>query len=407
MTAQAFANVHAGKVHNLSNGRKVVEVSHGWATNVDAALNSILDVSPDIRLVSIELPKADRDVLRLFHSFDGLVWKQVHLNSFGRRRYDIRWIVRGAQELDGDPAFSNDLTADNLELREIVGKILSPRDRYGRLLEVSESLQAWAERRIRPVLDYAGVIYVRGGGSEEAQNGRVQALLTISRLVQHLRYSLRQESKFVFPEKSTYNSWIENALKEFIFRRHLPFMVDVSQFQYIFEKMTQAEKRKLAKQVWANAARMPTDARFDSIYGALLRQAEGHPIYGNVDYKRLETILAADLIAGFKVVQLGGRLFIHSQGRWHAGRLAPLADAGSDWTRGTIVSRNYGRVIVPPYRQEATLIPGYTRNGPGEGPSEVRKKPVEMKCINRPVKDTNLNWIHAYHAWELEQVGTV
>ena len=401
-----FDNAHVGKIHDLKGGRKVVDVSHGWAKCVDDALARILDASPEIRLVSIELPKTDRDVFRLFHSDDGLIWKQVHLSSFGSRRYDVRWIVRGAQDLDGDPAFTTALTAENLELRELVGRILAPRDRYGHALDEYESLEAWAEDQIRPVLKHAGFLYVEGGGNEEARNGRRHSLLTISRLIQHLRFSLRQDAKFVFPEKSRYNSWIESSFKEFILRRHLPFVIDVSAFQYIFEKMTIADKKRFCKQVWADAARMSSDVRFDAIYGSLLRQAEGHPVYGDAEYKQLEALLAADLLAGYRVVQLDGRLFIHSRGRWHAGRLAPIVDVETDWTRGTIVSRNFGRIIVPPYRREGTLTPGYTRNGPGEGPSEVRKEPVEMKCFNRPIMDTNLNWIHAYHSWELEQVRT-
>lgn len=402
-TAQSFNNPHLGKVHKLTGNRVVLDISHSWAKSVDDALSRILTESPELRYVSITVPKADRDVFRLFHSDDGKSWRQVHLASFGSRRYDIRWIVRGAQELDGDPSFDTELTADNLELREIVGKMLAPRDRYRVPLQELDSLQDWAERLIRPVLDHAGTLYVEGAGSEEAKNGRQQALLTINRLIQHLRFSLREDAKFILPGKNIYSSWTQDSLEKFILKRHLPFVQDVSAFRYGFPKMPLSKKRKIVKQVWADAARVSGDARFDTIYGALLRQAEGHPIYGDADYKRLETLLAADLQAGYRVVQLNGRLFIRNSGRWRAGRLAPHVEGEPDWARGTIISRNYGRVIVPPFRRDQELVPGYTRNGSGEGPSEVRDKPVEMKCLNRPVENTNLNWIHAYHAWELTQ----
>lgn len=49
----------------------------------------------------------------------------------------------------------------------------------------------------------------------------------------------------------------------------------------------------------------------------------------------------------------------------------------------------------------AGMIEVYTRNGPGEGPAEAREHPFTMRCIDRPIEGTNLNWIHAYHAWEL------
>lgn len=54
-----------------------------------------------------------------------------------------------------------------------------------------------------------------------------------------------------------------------------------------------------------------------------------------------------------------------------------------------IVSRNHGRVIVPPHWRDGQLVPGYTRNGPGEGPSKQRKQPLEMRCIERPISGTD------------------
>lgn len=93
---------------------------------------------------------------------------------------------------------------------------------------------------------------------------------------------------------------------------------------------------------------VPRNSRFDTIYGALLRQAGGHPIYGDDKYNELEELLAAELAEGYRVVRLDGRLFIRSGNRWRAARLAPIVGEAS-WERGVIVSRNFGRAIVPPF----------------------------------------------------------
>lgn len=397
---QPSPNVHADKLHVMPSGRAVIGVSHSWAKEVDRALNSILDASPDLRHVAIQVPKAEGDVRRLFHSADGLTWRQVHLREFGARRFDIAAIVRGAKELDGDPAFYGSLTEANLRLRQIAGDMVAPRDLLGRVLATAPgSLAGWVDARLRPILDHAGVLYVEGATNEKARNGRRLALVTIERLIRHLRCALQPDDVFLPPQDDQFGSMLENAFKTFVIRRHVPFITNAHDMFVIFGKVTAGRRKELAKGVWADAARMPRDARFDTVYGALLRQAEGHPIYGDDDYRRLEALLAADLEAGYRVVRLDGHLFIRSDNRWRPARLAPVSGEAS-WERGVIVSRNFGRVIVPPFIRDGEIVPGYTRNGPGEGPSEPRSEPVTMRCLDRPLHDANLHWIHAYHAWE-------
>lgn len=393
-------NFHAERVHEMPSGRRVHGVSHSWARAVDETLSSILAEFPDLRFVGIQVPKAERDVIRLFHSEDGTNWRQVHLPNFGPRRYNIRAIVRGAHELDGDLAFSSELNKENLLLREIAGRLVSPEHRGRSRGEQYESLSDWVEKRLRKILDYAGHLYVEGATSEPARKGREHALITIERMIRHLRVSLTPQEFFKMPEDVRYQAQIEGALQRFIIKRHVPFLSSPGDLLYAFEILPKSKKKKIAKGVWADAARMPRNSRFDTIYGALLRQAEGHPIYGDDDYRRLEALLAADLAAGYRVVRLNGKLFIWSNNRWRAATTDPRAEA--DWNRGEIISRNYGRVIVPPHRKHGELMPGYTRNGPGEGPAERRPQAVIFRCVDRPIPNTNLQWLHAYHAWELE-----
>ena len=388
-------NPYAGKRHEMKSGRSIKGVSHSWAQAVDDTLETVLNHFPSLRHVAISVPKATRDVRRLFH-FDGQDWIQVHLAEFADQKFDVTAVVRGAKELDGDPAFNSELSSDSLLLRQIVGRKLEP-DRKANLGQHA-SLTEWVEARLRPILDYAGEMYIAGATSDQARKGREQSLITIQRLIRHLRQALRPNQPFCFPEGNYRSLRIEHALDQFLIKRALPFAPNCMEI-FGFQSASKANKDKAAKRLWAAAARMPHDARFDTIYGALLRQAEGHPVFGDADYRRLEALLAADLAAGFHVVRIDGNLFIYSKGRWRAATTDRAVTV--DWSKGRIVSRNYGRVIVPPHRREGEMVDGYTRNGPGEGPAEARETPFTMRCVDRPIEGTNLNWIHAYHAWEL------
>ena len=75
------------------------------------------------------------------------------------------------------------------------------------------------------------------------------------------------------------------------------------------------------------------------------------------------------------------------------------------WHDGVIVSKNHGRVIVPPHLRHGELAKGYTRNAPGEGPATPRDEPVTMRCADRPLDGTNLAWVHAFHDFEDAAAG--
>lgn len=59
---------------------------------------------------------------------------------------------------------------------------------------------------------------------------------------------------------------------------------------------------------------------------------------------------------------------------------AKHADA-VEWAAGTIISRNFGRIVVLPFiKDDGTHVAGHTRNAPGDGPAKPRK-PGEAKDI--------------------------
>jgi len=59
---------------------------------------------------------------------------------------------------------------------------------------------------------------------------------------------------------------------------------------------------------------------------------------------------------------------------------AAHADA-VEWAAGTIISRNFGRIVVLPFiKDDGTHVAGHTRNAPGDGPAKPRK-PDEAKEI--------------------------
>lgn len=124
---QKQGNIHTEKMHRMPSGRQVVGVSHSWARSLDEALEGILAASPELQHAAVNVPMSDRDVLRLFHSKCGTTWRQVRPADLGRCKFNFRDVVRGAQELDGDPAFDSELTAENLRLRQIAGRLLAPR----------------------------------------------------------------------------------------------------------------------------------------------------------------------------------------------------------------------------------------------------------------------------------------
>ena len=183
ISASTGTTPHSTKIHKMGSGREVRGVSHSWAHAVEAALEEILAGSPDLRHVAIQVPKNDRDVLRLFHSKEGIVWYQVHLPAFyGGKRLDTRAIARGARELDGDPAFPADLSSFNLRLREQAGLLVEPRPRqraFGQLPPRHDSLADWVETRARAIRDAAAELYVDGAGSEETRAGRRMSLVAV------------------------------------------------------------------------------------------------------------------------------------------------------------------------------------------------------------------------------------
>ncbi|MGN6819208.1 MAG: hypothetical protein ACTHJR_11130 [Sphingomonas sp.] len=59
---------------------------------------------------------------------------------------------------------------------------------------------------------------------------------------------------------------------------------------------------------------------------------------------------------------------------------AKHADA-VEWAAGTIISKNFGRIVVLPFiKDDGTHVAGHTRNAPGDGPAKPRK-PGESKHI--------------------------
>jgi len=53
----------------------------------------------------------------------------------------------------------------------------------------------------------------------------------------------------------------------------------------------------------------------------------------------------------------------------------------AEWSQGTIISKNFGRIVVLPFtKDDGERVNGYTRNGPGDGPAKPRA-PGEYKEI--------------------------
>ncbi|MDN4633890.1 hypothetical protein QCD71_20415 [Sphingomonas sp. PsM26] len=45
----------------------------------------------------------------------------------------------------------------------------------------------------------------------------------------------------------------------------------------------------------------------------------------------------------------------------------------TEWSQGTIISKNFGRIVVLPFtKDDGERVNGYTRNGPGDGPAKPR-----------------------------------
>ena len=266
------------------------------------------------------------------------------------------------------------------------------------------SLADWVETKARAIRDAAAELYIDGAGSEETRAGRRMSLVAIERLIDRLRTQLRSDTPFeLAPDDSLYDAQIAGAIEDHFILRRYPFLTQPSDFRYSLPRLTKAKHKSIARGFWADAAGLPRDARFDHIYGTLLRSAEGHPVFDDRDYRKLEALLADALRGGFEVVRIGGRLFVWCNRRWRPMQEDRSKAGAADWTQGVIVSRNHGRVIVPPHRRDGELVPGYTRNGPGEGPSKQREQPLEMRCIERPISGTDQAWLHAYHAWEAAQ----
>lgn len=56
-------------------------------------------------------------------------------------------------------------------------------------------------------------------------------------------------------------------------------------------------------------------------------------------------------------------------------------DEPAEWLAGTIISKNFGRIVVLPFiKNNGERVSGYTRNGPGDGPAKPRV-PGEHKEI--------------------------
>lgn len=404
-------NPYAGEAHSMQSGIEVRGVSRAWARSVDRTLQEVLPGSPELRHVMIEVPKADRSVRRLFHSDDGVHWQQVvPAEISGSLRLDLRAIARGARELDGDPVFPSDLSFRNLRLREQAGLIVQPQatSRRGAQRTSYDSLADWVEQRARVIRDEVGDIYVNGATSEEHAEGRRQSRVTIERFIDKLRMDLRQEMGE--PQLPTLDGKLTNALhyeaavQDIAIQRRYPFVTRTSDIRYAIGNRLPKDRRvQIAKGFWADAAGLPRSTRFDRVYGMILKSAEGHPVYGDNDYRRLLSLLADALKDGFEIARIGGLLYVHGSGRWRPIREDSTKLGEASWKDGVIISRNYGRLIVPPHRRDGELIPGYTRNGPGEGASLPRSTALRMLCVERPISKTDLAWLHAYHAWQMAQ----
>ncbi|WP_170790253.1 hypothetical protein [Ruegeria lacuscaerulensis] len=403
----------------LDDGHTLHNVFEDQAEAFGERLKMFLKVNPDVRYVDAVISVApNQEARRLFHSQDGKSWKMVDLRNYGTERFSSRLVARGALELDGMDDFPTEIGMLGLKFRQAAGHTLVELDdeirRTGRSYMSIEDLlgrresepkgtfDKWVEQRARAVRDIVAEEYVEGPESEEARLGREKSLVTIERTIDAVRanYSpTRFESDVT--HKST-KEQVRAALQEHFIKQKYPFLIDVKVVQYSISGLPKARARKQARKLWADVVGRPHDARFDSIYGDILRFSKGHKLFGDRDYQKLEEMLSEALSAGISLVSLRGLLFVRSENNWRPVRVHPDVKSEAVWEQGRVVSNNYGRLIIPPHIRDGELVDGYTRNGPGEGCSALRDEPLIMKCKELQVEDTNLAWVHSFHEWVFE-----
>jgi len=93
----------------------------------------------------------------------------------------------------------------------------------------------------------------------------------------------------------------------------------------------------------------------------------------------MKVMLAEALAQGRTAVVLDRFVFWYeSDGTvgWTVKELGSPGKSDSDpaeWAQGTIISKNFGRIVVLPFtKDDGERVNGYTRNGPGDGPAKPR-----------------------------------
>lgn len=101
----------------------------------------------------------------------------------------------------------------------------------------------------------------------------------------------------------------------------------------------------------------------------------------------MKEMLAEALAAGHHAVVLDRFVFWYEpEGGigWMVKEIGAHDKANSDaveWAAGTIISKNFGRIVVLPFiKDDGTRVSGHTRNAAGDGPAKPRK-PSEAKEI--------------------------
>ena len=101
----------------------------------------------------------------------------------------------------------------------------------------------------------------------------------------------------------------------------------------------------------------------------------------------MKDMLAEALAAGRHAVVLDRFVFWYEPDGgigWTVKEIGAYDKANADaveWAAGTIISKNFGRIVVLPFiKDDGTHVTGHTRNAPGDGPAKPRK-PSEAKEI--------------------------
>lgn len=93
----------------------------------------------------------------------------------------------------------------------------------------------------------------------------------------------------------------------------------------------------------------------------------------------MKAMLAAALAEGKTAVVLDRFVFWYETDGgvgWTVKEVGDPSKSESDpaeWKQGTIISKNFGRIVVLPFtKDDGERVNGYTRNGPGDGPAKPR-----------------------------------